>query len=349
MTSIPLNRQQHMAPAHSQSGVSLIELMIAMLLGLLVVAAGSAIFLSNKRVYGTTETLGRVQESSRVAFELMAREVREAGGTPCGRNIPIANVLKDGSKYNYSWGDGLLGLETGVAGPDGTVDFGTGAGRRVKEKGDAIILKGAVAGAVTVSKHNPASATIFLSRNDHGFKDNDVLLICDYSQASIFQVTGPTNPKDHVVHNTGNSSTIGNLCKALSFPVDPDCSSKPKDGKQYGDNSLVAKLGTTTWYVGHNGRGTTSLYRKTLQNDPEEVTEGVEDMQIQYLVPGASEYKDAFPQADSTSWLNVNSVRIVLTMRAVEGAERGTYIQGTDGKALTRTMSQTVTLRNRMP
>jgi type IV pilus assembly protein PilW len=337
-----------MAVAHRQRGISLIELMIAMMLGLLVVAAAGAIFLSNKRVYGTTETLGRVQENSRVAFELMAREVREAGGTPCGRNIPIANVLKNQTDYSYSWGDGLLGLETGVAGPAGTVDFGTGAGQRVKEKGDAIILKGAVAGAVSVSKHNPASATIFLSNNSHGFKDNDVLLICDYSQASIFQVTGPTNPKDHVVHNTG-TGTIGNLCKALSFPVDPTCSSKPKDGKQYGDNSLVAKLGTTTWYVGHNGRGSTSLYRKILQDTPEEVTEGVEDMQIQYLVPGASTYSDAFPATDSTSWLNVNSVRIVLTMRAVEGAERGAYIQGTDGKALTRTMSQTVTLRNRMP
>ena len=49
-------------------GFSLVELMIALLLGLIVIGSAGSIYLANKRAYPATEVLGRVQESSRVAF-----------------------------------------------------------------------------------------------------------------------------------------------------------------------------------------------------------------------------------------------------------------------------------------
>ena len=60
----------------SSLGLSLIELMIAIALGLLIVAATLSIFSSNKQSYRATENLGRVQESGRTAFELMSRDIR---------------------------------------------------------------------------------------------------------------------------------------------------------------------------------------------------------------------------------------------------------------------------------
>ena len=42
-------------------GLTLVELMIAMMLGLLVVGSASAIFISNRQTYRATEGLGRVQ------------------------------------------------------------------------------------------------------------------------------------------------------------------------------------------------------------------------------------------------------------------------------------------------
>lgn len=53
------------------AGMTLIELMIAMLLGLLVVGAAGGMLLANKRVYGSTETVNRIQENSRASFEIM--------------------------------------------------------------------------------------------------------------------------------------------------------------------------------------------------------------------------------------------------------------------------------------
>ena len=58
-------------------GLTLVELMIAMMLGLLVVGSATAIFISNRQTYRATEGLGRVQENGRMAFELMARDLRD--------------------------------------------------------------------------------------------------------------------------------------------------------------------------------------------------------------------------------------------------------------------------------
>lgn len=339
--------------ARHMGGVSLIELMISIVLGLLVVAAAGGIFLSSRQAYTATETLGRIQENGRTAFELMARELREAGGTPCGRTLPIANVLKNATAFEYAWGDGIRGFGGTEAIPN--LAFGTEAGAAVAgsrvPNTDAIQYKSASDSGVTVSKHVPASAVIHVNTSEHGFTNGDILMICDYSQASIFQMNGANNVL-HVGHNTGNSVTPGNDCKALSFPVDPDCATKPKDGKQYADNSVIAKFNSAIWYIGYNGRTATdgtkerSLYRKVLTAAPQEMTEGVSNMALSYLVPGQSSYAAA---AASTDWKNVNAVRVNLTLLAATGTLQGGEISGTNNSRLSRQLVHIVTLRNRMP
>ena len=67
-----------------QQGFTLIELMVAMLIGLIVVAAAGGIFLSNSHVFRTSESVGRIQENIRASFEILSRDIREASATPCG-------------------------------------------------------------------------------------------------------------------------------------------------------------------------------------------------------------------------------------------------------------------------
>lgn len=67
----------------SAKGFGLIELMISMVLGLLVLGAAIAVFQSNQRTYSANEGLNRIQENARVAFELMSRDLRAAGGSAC--------------------------------------------------------------------------------------------------------------------------------------------------------------------------------------------------------------------------------------------------------------------------
>jgi len=310
-----------------QTGLSLIELMISMVLGLLVVGSAVGAFLSNQRTYRATESLARVQETTRAGFELMAREVREAGGNPCSKNLPTANVLDGGGgPMIANWNNGVTGYDNGAL-----------AGSRAGT--DAIELHSATSNGSTVTEvPSGSAANLKVNTSAHGFEVGDILMVCDYGQASIFQTTGANAANVTIGHNVGGSVAPGNCTKGLGLPVVCTANGTPK---LYGPNSVVAKLHAARWYVADNGRGGSSLYRRPMnQGAPgpaEEITEGVVGMQIQYLVENANGYVDAGGAVD---WPRVTAVRITLD---VEGPGR----EGTDGEALARRIEHIVTLRNR--
>lgn len=331
-------------------GLSLIELMIALILGLLVVGGAIGVFMSNRKTYSATESVGRIQENGRVAFEIMAREVREAAGNPCGKSLPMANVLADASGWWANWASGLRGFEGGT-----TVVPMTGAAAGT----DAIELMSATAGAYTISGSENASgpdAELTLNTTTHDLQKGDILVVCDYTQVSMFQMTGPNSTNAQVIHsaNAGGLEP-GNCTKGLGLPVHAGCNTGTKDtngtSKAYGPNSQVAKLHAVQWYVGSNGRGSNSLFRRRMSKGallaPEEIAEGVQDMELQYLVADGTSYAAA---SGSTQWPRVTAVRIALTLQAVRGAQRARELEGTTkGQALQRTLVHTVALRNRMP
>ena len=74
---------RHSSPRQATSGFGLIELMVAMVLGLIVLGAAIAVFQSNQRSYRSNEGLNRVQEGARVSYELMSRDIRSAGTSAC--------------------------------------------------------------------------------------------------------------------------------------------------------------------------------------------------------------------------------------------------------------------------
>ena len=72
-------------------GFGLIELMISMVLGLLVLGAAIAVFQSNQRTFDANEGTNRIQEGARVAYELMSKDIRAAGGAACS-NLAMSHV-----------------------------------------------------------------------------------------------------------------------------------------------------------------------------------------------------------------------------------------------------------------
>jgi len=66
-------------PIFWQNGLSLIELMVAITIGLLLLSGVFTIFMSNKQSYRVQENMGRVQENGRFAIDLMARTLRMTG------------------------------------------------------------------------------------------------------------------------------------------------------------------------------------------------------------------------------------------------------------------------------
>jgi type IV pilus assembly protein PilW len=315
-------------------GFSLIELMIAVALGIVVVGATLGIFAANRITYVASENVGRIQENARAAFEIMGRELREAGGNPCS-NSPIAalqigtaNVLNSsGTNWWSNWDNRVFGYESGAL-------AGSVAGT------DALEIKSAVGTSYSVQSHATATATITLNNATPAIAPGDLLLMCDFDLAVIFQMSNGAGAT--VVHGAG-AGTPGNCTQNLGRSPGGLCTNTVK---QYPANSILSKLSAAQWYVGLNGRpnGSRSLYRRTVRGGVavvEEVAEGVRDMQVLYLLSGAvPTYETAATVTTAARWLDVTAVRVDFVME-------GTEIIGTDGQKLQRRMTNVVALRNR--
>ena len=69
------------------SGFSMVELMVAMVLGLLLVEGILVLFSETNRATATQAALSRLQENGRIALSLIADDIRRAGQLPCGSRI----------------------------------------------------------------------------------------------------------------------------------------------------------------------------------------------------------------------------------------------------------------------
>jgi type IV pilus assembly protein PilW len=61
------------------AGFTLVELMIALVLGLLLTLVVAQLFIGSRRTFATTDDLSRMQENMRFATSIMTRTIRQAG------------------------------------------------------------------------------------------------------------------------------------------------------------------------------------------------------------------------------------------------------------------------------
>ncbi len=331
----------------AQGGFTLIELMVALVLGLLVVGAAGSLFLSNRKVYGSTEAVNRIQENQRTAFELMARDIREAGGNPCTRNIVnMLDTSKPGGSYWTGWQDGVSGTDGGGTTPD------------------TITLSMTNGSSIAVTSNAGPSADIGVS-NTTGIATNDILMVCNADVASIFQATALPGGLA-IQHNSGNgnpgnlqkpfqadqstfdSNPSGNASGYCFLPdaanPNPNCLNPPSNSP-----AQVVKPYAVKWYVAANPRGGSSLYRQVINNagaslqTPSEIAEGVTNMQITYKVGSGGNFADA---SAGLQWRQVTAVNLVLTVQAVSGAMTSNDTKGTNNAVLNRKLADVVSLRN---
>ena len=129
MSERPMPHGQHaMRPARRIQGFTLIELMVAMLLGLIVIGGVISVFLAGQQTYRSNEALGDVSDGSRTAFEMLARDLRDAGLSGCDNsNGRIANVLNNTSLWYANWNNALEGFDDASKDPVLTGLTGSGA------------------------------------------------------------------------------------------------------------------------------------------------------------------------------------------------------------------------------
>lgn len=322
-----------------QRGFTLIELMVALLLGLLVVAAAGSIFLSNRRVYGASEAVNRIQENQRAAFELIARDIREAGMNPCSRfnatNPITVQITTPNAQFWERFANGVFG------GADGGQDF--------------VSLYLANGPQYRVTEHKRPDNAVALNSVD-GLASGQPLMVCNSDHAIAFQSTGISGltvqhaagancgagltPSPEADKCTETVSGPGYCFHVEGVPSAADSLACPK-GIGRSPAFLVTPY-EARWTVEDNGRGGTSLYR-TAQNARSEVAEGVSNMSIRYKV-GDGDYQDA--AGVGSNWALVTVIHLTMTFQAERGAMAARDVQDDEGNALSRTMQDFIVLRN---
>lgn len=345
----------------------MVELLVAMVLGLFLMAGTLQLFLGSNRLYRFQEGLSSVQENARAVSEFIARDIRMGGFTGCHRSVPVANVLNDPSAR--WWTDFASGAVIGYEGNEAFPGqaFGSDIGDRVAGT-DALVLLGAGRQGYTIVQH-VATAAQFKINQLHHLQDGSIVMVCDARQASILQLTNVNTSNVTLVHNTG-TETPGNCTKGLGSPVECTANGTPYE---YGPDSIMFDFTPIAYYVG-NGETGLSLFRVSLEpgsSTPQafELVEEVEDMQLHYGIDSDADgwvdpdYLDA---SAVTDWGMVRSVRVNLLLASRqdhltedqpwvvfpaadtgEANKAGAGFQAADWRVY-QSLSKTVALRNRL-
>ncbi|MBW4936402.1 PilW family protein [Marinobacter sp. F4206] len=341
-----------------QAGLSLIELMIALVLGLFLSAGVITIFISAKQDYQVQDAISQVQENGRFSLEFLSRDIRMAGFSGCTNEMPTANSIENAPASVGSFEEGIEGFD----GDTGTLP----AARFPKalSNSDAIILHVADMGSeLVVNNHNPNAAQIDVT-NAHSFKPGAIMMIVDSncSNRGIFVMSGPTNTNDNaenVVHNTGKKFTYGsvsnveNCSKALKGEY--TCADQSgASSTAYTDGSSVFSITSVGYYIRDPAQDATltspTLYRVNFSSEfdtagtdvYQPLVEGVSDLDVLYGVYDETadtlQYKTADAVTTADEWQSVTTVRLEVEAESLTAVE---------GAPIQREYVRTVKLRNR--
>ncbi|WP_308363764.1 MULTISPECIES: PilW family protein [unclassified Microbulbifer] len=353
-----------------QRGVSLVELMVAITIGLILMTGVVQLFLSSRATFTTQQAISRVQETGRLAMEFLGQDIRMAGYMGCmSRNLNYESALKPTTSPAFDFGAAIEGIDdypdaqqTGY--PDaleGTdmvvVRSANGSGVGVISNNNGAQLNVDYTGKVADACRDSGGGT---SDMLSGLCEEDILVISNCARAMVFQATelqetaggGGTTASVNVVHaqntdNPGNDfSSWGGSSGAMV---------------RFGPESEVIKMTTTFYYVANNGADRPSLYQKVGNAPEEELLTGVEDMQIFY---GLDSNDDGVPNnyvdADNVSdWELVLSARVELLVQSSEDnvlAESQSYTFPTGAastpatdRRLRQVFVNTIGIRSRLP
>jgi type IV pilus assembly protein PilW len=339
-----------------QQGLSLIELMIAITLGLILLTGVMQVFISSKGVYSSQQALSRVQETGRLAMEFLARDIRMAGYMGCAdpATMTVTNTLNNSATFPYNFGEGIRGYSQATQ---------PGFNPAPLPNTDSIILRNASNSGVEIVANNDA-AQLFVSdlgteasacadgsNRISGLCQGDILVASDCAKAVVFQATNITvaagGGKVNVVHSNA-VATPGNAISSWGG------GGKSEENLAAGAEILTAT--STAYFIatGANEQGRPSLYQQLNAGPSVELLEGVENISLTYSVD-TTNYVAAAAIVD---WSKVVAVRLEVLVASIEDnvlPEVQTYrFNGVDNivpnpsdRRLRQVFTSTLAVRNR--
>lgn len=321
---------------NNQQGISLVEIMIATVIGLVLTAAVIQLFASNKQTYRVTENASRVQESARFAMNFLISEIRMADFWGCrGYDVAIDNNLNPDPHFN-SFATALEGTNDDAVSTN-TITDGT----------DTITLRGAFSSGVFLTEI-PASASADLKVTaNNNLGKGDIVLLSDCDDGDIFQIKNALSGGGKVIKlETGvGSKGPGNLDASLK--------------KQYGKDAKIHKINFVQFTIRNGANGQPALFRSINGEAPEELVEDIENMQILYGEDTDTDGAPNYYKPAGSFGLNMDNVVAVrisivavtpednVTEQANTYSVFGVVATPTD-RRIRRVFTSTIVIRNRV-
>ena len=302
-----------------QHGLTMVELMVAITIGLILTAGIIQIFVNSKQTYRVEEALSRVQESGRLGLGFMANDIRMAGFWGCQ---PTADNVRN----NLNAGTGYIDFTAGAV-------SGTEGGSGVP---DSITLRGADGSSGITplpnggsGKYSPLPSASLAVNSPNNLNPDEILLISDCVGGDIFQITN-NNPggTGTVDHNTGTGSP-GNASNL---------------SKVYKGDAFLYTVREISYTIAAGADGQPALWR-SVNGSNQEIVDDVSDLQILYGEDmdndrSVDRYVNASNVAD---FRNVYSVQVQLT---IQTGDANTAVNA--GGRVSHDFSTTVAIRNKV-
>ncbi|MCP5132160.1 MAG: PilW family protein [Gammaproteobacteria bacterium] len=338
-----------------QSGFGLVEIMVALVIGLFLMTGVVEIFIGSKTTYKTTYNSSRIQENGRLAMELLSRDLRMAGYRGCLRSsMPVTNTLNNATSFNWNLDQDMQGFN--ASGTTWSPALPSEISSLQMLPGTDVITVRTIDSEdiyVTGQPSNQPACTPSVSStadlkvtNNNFLKDDDIVLVSNCQHAAIFQITN-FNTQENVVHNAGNTIVPGNSTKDLG-------------GCLIGGEMM--KISTKTYFIRTGSSGRPALWRRVATDSAQELVEGVENMQITYGIDStgdrqANQYTTADTVNTNNWWPNVVSIRVSLLLQSIDDritTQTQSYnynaqsITATD-RRLRQVFNTLISVRNRLP
>ncbi len=338
---IPTSRNYRHAP---QSGFSIVELMVALVISMFLLGGVIQVFLGSKQTYTLNQGVARLQENVRFAFDRMSADISAAGFMGCGDSadvnvegaMDIVNALTDNASDKFNFSNPVDGTEN--SGPNGSDTLSI---RRAMTASSVPLTDG--------MGSNTADIQLDAAHPNYGNLEQwDIIALSDCATTSIFMITNnPAASGGVIEHATGIIAPTGSANAGQSNAT------TTVNGVDY--NDLKANYGSEDSSVATTTRVATRTYSirasqfgsgNSLYLNEDELVEGVDNLQVLYGldndgIPGAEQYVQADnPDLIAAGMNAVAAVRVTLTLNTVSDIQ-------VEGQAVEKSVTQTFRLRNR--
>ncbi len=336
----------------NQRGLSLVELLIAIALGLFLSWGAVQAFLAGKRTYTMQQAVSRIQENGRLAQEFLSYDIRNAGFTGCGSSSflggkPALSGCSNGVSMlmgtqvttgtavewlptgeEYRFGASVFGTNDVAADATGGMSLITPLNPVPIAGTDVLVVRTALNLGLTSTDVTPVATAATVNTQNlgstgtgcySGLCAGDYIVQSDCTRAKIFKITALTASGTTLTITHGSSALAGgNACTNWGSGATPDIYTFKK-------GSTLMKLDTAIYYIANNPAGRPALYRRLLGDagTSQEMLEGVENMQLQYGLDTNNDGQvDSFVTADAVSraqwnnWVDTDGDGILLSDNA---------------------------------